>query len=264
MFNVTSNLLKFKQYVNKNIAHVYTGFTIGGIIFTGYTAYKSGLKAYEINKKYKEDLEICKDDLTKKTVKLEYAKDMALTLASPTILGGLSIASAIMADREFSKNIAILTTAYAVTDKALREKDQKITEIFGKQKAQKVNESIAKDDILKNPPPNNIHYTNYGVTLCKDLWSGRYFYSSAEHIGFCINKLSAECMNSMYASLNEFYDYIGIPGIEMGDEFCWRAEDLISGNIPITYSAQLTDSDKPCLCIHFVKYPRLRGNYISS
>ena len=52
----------------------------------------------------------------------------------------------------------------------------------------------------------------------------------------------------MYASLNEFYDEIGLPPIEIGDKLGWNMDD---GQIEVDFSSQLAADGTPCLVISF-------------
>lgn len=93
-----------------------------------------------------------------------------------------------------------------------------------------------------------------GTVLCKDLYSGRLFYSNAEKIKQAIAKCSYEIISDMYISLNNFYEAIDspqLPRIPMGEDLGWNIDDTINGKLPITLSALLTDDNKPCLCIDY-------------
>lgn len=253
-------LTQLKTFYKVNEAHIFTGATIGGVVLTGVEAYKSGLEASDILKEYHEEMDLCDDDDTaaKLVVKLETAKKLAPVLAKPIIFGGLTGTSAFMADRAATKKIVALGAAYAVSEKALKETNFKMDEILGKKKSKEVREEVVKEDVVKNPPIyDNVTITGHGDQLCKDMFSGRYFRSSPNHIGMCINKCAAICMADYYVSLNELYEMIGLERTVMGDEFGYNTDDLFEGSLPIEFASVLLDDNTPVLCMDYRVHPRM-------
>ena len=57
----------------------------------------------------------------------------------------------------------------------------------------------------------------------------------------------------MYASLNEFYEALGLPPTEIGDKLGWKLDD---GEIRVEYDAILTDEGRPCLSISYNVTPK--------
>ena len=76
-----------------------------------------------------------------------------------------------------------LTTAYAISESALKNYQEKVVETIGKNKEQSVRDAMAKDAISKKQIQNSeVIITKKGDTLCFDVLSGRYFKSDIERI----------------------------------------------------------------------------------
>lgn len=56
----------------------------------------------------------------------------------------------------------------------------------------------------------------------------------------------------MYISLNEFYDEMDLPHIDIGDDLGWNIDDAIE----LTFSSQLTEDKTPVLVISYEYCPR--------
>lgn len=248
---------KIFGFVSDKSPEILAIIAIGGVIDTARRAYKCSPKCHEILAAKKKDYADCdkNDNATKRKVVWEGVKEVSKEIAPVVIMGGITIASIIFSHHITKKRILALTAAYNLAEGSLKELNDKMQEVLGVQKARDIKDKIMADKIKENPAPvegsSEIMETGEGSTLCFDSWSGRYFKSSANAIERAINRISAEAMREMYVSLNEFYDLLHIRNAECGSGVGWRAEDAIGGQIPITISAQLTDDQRPCLCIDY-------------
>lgn len=249
------------DFSKKNSPAILTGMGIVGLFTTAYTSYKAGLKASVILENHRKDMELCHEDdkEAKKAVRWETTKKLTPVLAPPIISATVTAGCIFGSNKISTKRVAVLSTAYAASEKALKEWKGKTEELIGEKKTQKIKDAIIKDRLDEDPPGpgSNILMTGTGDVLCKDMFSGRYFRSNAQIIGQAVNALSSDCTQDMYVSLNDFYDLLDIPRIPMGDDFGWNADDMIRGQLPIGYSAQLTPDTQPCLCIDYNVIPRM-------
>lgn len=172
-----------------------------------------------------------------------------------TALGILSATAIIMGQKVSARRNAALATAYSLSEAALKEYQDKVTETIGERKEQKIRDSIAEDKIKANPVNNSeVIITGKGESLCYDAISGRYFKGDIEKIRRAENKLNKELLQEMYISLNDYYYEIGLPGIDsIGDDIGWNVND---GLIEFEYSSQLTEDGTPCLVIGSRLEPR--------
>lgn len=252
---------KAEIFTKKNSPVILTGLAVVGVISTAYSALKAGSRASKILEEYRKDMRDCYQDdkEAKRAVAGEMAKKMIPVVAPTVIMGGSTIACIIGSNSISSRRIAVLSAAYSLSESTVKSLNSKMDEILGEKKTQMIKESIMKDKLKESEKTEqkilgdgNVVIPDNGYVLCKDLYSGRSFYSTAEKIKQAIVKCSFDVQQDMWVSLNDFYDEIGSPQLEhipMGDDLGWNVDDTIRGQLPITLTAILTNDGKPCLCV---------------
>lgn len=165
----------------------------------------------------------------------------------PLSVLAVSCGAIIMSNRISTKRAAALATAYTLAERAHSEYAEKVKEHFGLKKEQDVKDAIAQDNVTKNPPQaERVFVTGKGDTLCKDELTGRYFLSTMEEIKAAQNHINSVILGSGDASLNSFYDWLGLESIPMGEEVGWSG-----GMMDVSFSSTLTDKNEPCLVFSF-------------
>lgn len=192
------------------------------------------------------------------TDKKAYAKDVVkkvVPLYIPAaIVGAISTSCVIGANKVSSSRTAALATAYSLSESALREYQEKVIDTVGEKKERAIRDAVAKDTIDKNPvTTREVILTERGNTLCYDGISGRYFRSDIDKIRKIENELNRRMISEMYISLNEFYDEIGLPHVDLGEDLGWNVD---RGFIELDFSSQLTNDGTPCLAINYRVVPR--------
>lgn len=260
---LTDLLEKAEVFAKKNSPVILTGLAIVGVISTAYAAYKAGPRAEKILEAYHKDMKDChpKDKEAKRAVVGETVKKMIPVMAPPIIMGGTTIACVVGSHSVSSRRIAALSAAYSLSETTVKNLNSKMEEMLGEKKARAVKDAIMKDKLKADSEKDKkilsdgqLVIPSDGTVLCKDLYSGRLFYSNAEKIKQAIAKCSYDIISDMYISLNDFYEEIGSPQLQkipMGDDLGWNINDTINGKLPIILSALLTDDNKPCLCIDY-------------
>lgn len=227
---------------------ILTGLGISGALYSIVLAVKATPRAKEaIDSRKKAE----KRELTKKEVFVtawRYYIPCALSYLSST--GCIIFAGAI-----HSKRNTVLTTAYSLSESALKLYQEKVIETIGEKKEQEVRDRIAKEHVEKNPiGTREIIITSSGDTLCYDAFSSRYFKSNIEKLKQSVNELNRRMISDMCLSLNDFYDEIGLGGIKCGDQIGWNVNKSM---IELVFSSQLATDGTPCLVIDF----RVAPNY---
>lgn len=252
-----------EKMAKQNSRVLLTGTAIVGVITTAYSAYKAGLRAEKILEQHRQDMEDCyPDDREAKTeVMKDTAKKMIPTVAPAVIMGGVTIACIAGTHSVSSRKIAALSAAYSLSENTVRNLNEKMNEMLGEKKARSIKDAIMKDKLKADSEKDKkvfagdqVVIPGDGTVLCKDLYSGRLFYSTAEKIKQAIAKCSYDIVSDMYISLNDFYSEIDSPQLQpipMGEDLGWNIEDTMSGKLPITLTALLTDDNKPCLCLDY-------------
>lgn len=263
----TSKLLDFlgkaESFTKKNSPIILAGSAIAGVISTSYFSYKAGSRADKILQEYRKDMKDCKPDdkEAKRAVIGETAKKMIPVMAPPVIMGGTTIACIAGSHAISSRRIAVLSAAYTLSESTVKNLNVKMEEILGEKKARSIRDAVMKDKLKADSDKDRkllsdgqMLIPNDGTVLCKDLYSGRLFYSTYEKISQAIVKCSYDIISDMYISLNDFYEAIGSPQlgpIPLGNDMGWNIDDTQNGKLPIILTALLTDDGKPCLCVEY-------------
>lgn len=232
-----------KSTMVKNAPGILVGVGIVGMVGTTILAVRATPKAIKLIENKKRELEV--DSLTPvETVKTTWKCYIPAAVTGVTSTACLIGASSVSARRN-----AALATAYNLTKVALNDYKDAVVETIGEKKEQVVRDTVAKKKIEQDPVTNTeVIVTERGTTLCYDAVFGRYFRSDIDTIKRAVNELNRSIVSSMYASLNEFYDEIGLPPIEIGDKLGWNMDD---GQIEVDFSSQLAADGTPCLVISF-------------
>lgn len=256
-------LEKAEGFAKKNSPVILTGMAIVGVITTAYSAYKAGPRAEKILKAYREDMRDChpKDKEAKRAVVGETTKKMIPVIAPPIIMGSMTVACIIGSHSVSSRRIAALSAAYSLSESTVKNLNNKMEEMLGEKKTRAIKDSIMKDKMKADSAndqkvlsDSQLIIPGDGTVLCKDLYSGRLFYSNAEKIKQAIAKCSYDIISDMYISLNDFYEAIDspqLPPIPLGNDLGWNIDDAQNGKLPIILTALLTEDNKPCLCVDY-------------
>lgn len=244
-----NKLLKSAQLTLKRRSpEILTGIGIAGMITSTILAVKATPKAMMLIEERKLDLD------TEDISKVEVVKTVWPCYIPTIVLGGMSVACLIGASSINFRRNAALTTAYAISETALKDYREKVIETIGEKKETTVQEALTKDKIDKNPvDENEIVLTNQGESLCYDPFSGRYFRSNIDKIKRALNELNNMILKNEHASLNDFYCEIGLGETKNGDEIGWSIQK--SGMTDIRFDTHLASNGEPCIVIDFSVTP---------
>lgn len=248
MDSVTNMLNRLQFTMVKHGPEILTGIGIAGMVTSTIFAVRATPKAIQL---LDEETDNKGDELTVP----EKIKTCWKCYIPTAVTSVASIACLIGASSVNSKRNAALAAAYNISTAALTEYKDKVIETVGEKKERAIRDEIAKDKIEKNPVhTKEIIMTGKGKTLCYDGIFGRYFESDMDTIRRALNTINREIIHGdMYASLNDFYDAIGIGPIRIGNELGWNIDD---GEIDVDFSAQLTDDGRPCIVLMYNVAPR--------
>lgn len=251
--NIAKLANDIKSGVSKHSPEILTGIGIAGMVATTILAVKATPKAIELIKNEKELAESYNEELTP----MDKVKACWKCYIPAAVTGVMSIACLIGASSVNAKRNAALTAAYTLSDSALREYRSKVVETIGEKKEKTVKDKISEDQIKSNPvTKNEVYITDKGDSLCFEPISGRYFKSDIDKIKKAENNLNKRIISDAFnsgVSLNDFYEEIGLPKTNMGENIGWS---LDTGLIDIYLSAQVTDDGTPCLVINCTNPPK--------
>lgn len=250
--SVVTKFLKGTQtMLSKHSPEILTGLGIAGMVTTTVLAVKATPKALRIIEDYEETV-LCDHEKIKpvEAVKLTWK-----CYIPAIVTGTVSMVCLIGASSANVRRNAALATAYKLSETALTEYREKVVETVGENKEKAVREAIAKDKIEKNPvSEKEVIITGNGDSLCFDPLSSRYFMSNAETIKKAENTINKRMIQDItgYASINDFYDEIGLSHTEIGDYLGWNSENLIDLDI----GAHKADDGRPSLVIGHYNRPQ--------
>lgn len=153
------------------------------------------------------------------------------------------------------KRYAALAAAYAISETALNDYNEKMIEVVGEDEAKAVKEKIIQKKLAETPIPQEMQYNDIppGKVRCFDAFCGRYFYASRSEIDWAFNEMVKAINMNNTASLNDFYYKIA-PDLEnsIGEQLGWN---IWMDTPELAYSSQLDYNGNPCLVVDFSTYP---------
>ena len=259
--------------MSKNSPAILSGFALAGVgasvLFTAKATPKA-MRAIEAEKQAREEERLkAADSSAYAAEKIAEQPPIELTNWETVKLcwkyyipAGLSVLGTsvciISAQKINSNRLSALATALSISETARKELEEKVSEKFGDGKLSKLKDEIAQDKVNKDDANCEFVYdTGHGTTLFKDDWSGRYFYSSVEHIKQVVNDLNYRLIGGeYYISLNEWYMELGLPPLRQGGEIGWDLHHI--GMIEVnTRHCEWTDDGKtPCALLEYDVMPR--------
>lgn len=236
------------KMTSKHAPELLTGLGIAGMFAAVIFAVKATPKAVKLI----EGRETEKDDILTKSEIVKVAWKCYIPCAAACIG---SAACLIAANAVHTKRSAALTAAYALSETALIDYRQKVSDTVGKQKEQEIHTAVVQDKIDKSPVrESEVIVTGNGNTLCFDAFAGRYFRSDRNKIERAVNELNRIIVGDDYASLNDFYDRIGLSHTTLGDQLGWNSRHY--GYVDVRFSSHLAEDSTPCLAISFNVAPK--------
>ena len=260
--NLSKIVRRVQHTLGKYSPQILTGIGVAGMITTVVLAVKATPKALELIEDKKEEL-----DAGKLTV-VDTVKTAWKPYVPAVVTGVLSTVCIIGGNAVGTRRTAALAAAYKISETALHEYKDAIIETVGEEKAKEVKEKVAQNKLDKNPVvEKQIIVTNKGTFLCYDSLSGRYFQSDIETIRKAQNDINDYLFSEDYASLNMFYDFLGLEHTRLGAELGWKID---SGTLQIEFDSTLA-SDKsqgiapgtPCLVLDYNVAPKYEFDKMS-
>lgn len=255
---------KIKKFGSDNSPQLLLAAELCGLAATVVATYTAAPECERIIKDAKKKMrEIPKEHKEeRRAVVKDAAKEIIPKVLPIVIAAGATSACIIGSYKATSKKIALLTTAYQLSERALDATNKKMVDILGEKKAKEVKDAIVKDRFDKNPPNEGtpIIATGNGTCKCQDCFSGRVFETSPEKVNQAVLELSHQCIAEDYVSINDLYYLLGLKDIPAGGDFGWSSSDLDGrGRLPIAFTSILGPNNEPYLCIDYDVH--LRDDY---
>lgn len=201
-----------KLFVGRNGSTILTCFAGVGLVATAVLTAQATPKAMT-------RIENAKEEKGEELTKLQTVVAAAPAYIPPIIAGVATIACMFGANTMNKRQQASLASAYALLDTSYKEFKKKVEDVYGEGSTQKVQAEIAKDKYAESDlEPDD------GMQLFYDEFSGRYFESTIENVLRAEYDINRDLDFCECATLNDFYDYLGMVPIEGGDELGWSKD----------------------------------------
>lgn len=201
-----------KLFVGRNGSTILTCMAGVGLVATAVLTATSTPKAMT-------RVENAREEKGEELTKVETVIAAAPAYIPPILTGVATLACMFGANALNKRQQASLMSAYALIDNSYKEYKKKVNEVYGEDASQNIQSEIAKDKYEDcDIEPEN------GMKLFYDDFSGRYFESTMENVLQAEYNLNRDLNMQCYATLNDFYEYLGLIPIDGGDELGWNAD----------------------------------------
>lgn len=246
-----------KNVITANSPALLVGAAIAGVISTGVLAARGGYKARGI-------IDIEQEKRVANTLPpldtMEKIKLTWLCYAVPGVTGASTILSVVGVHTIHTKRHAAMAGLYAVATGKLDTMTEEAEKLLGPKKAQDLTNAMAQDAVDTNPINNNeVILTGEGKDLWHDEWSGRWFTSSLATVQAAINELNRLIIDNGEATVNDFYDSLGIPTIPMGNDHGWYKGNSLTPKVNGRYGATRTTDGRAVNSIYFHEIPKQKS-----
>jgi hypothetical protein len=159
----------------------------------------------------------------------------------------------IASDKIQAKDTLALASMYKFAEERLERKERVEEEVLDPKEVEDVRTREAAELMDSYPVPSVMETTGFGDTLFFDPLSGRYFRSSRDHNERAVAQFNNCLFGEVFASVNDFYDNLGIKQIELGTYAGWRSD---RGFLSISYTIVEASNGEPCWCMTYSTYAR--------
>lgn len=232
---------KSKAFLKRSSPTILTCVSVIGVVATSVMTAKGAIKASELlesERDYRRESfnndEYLKFVTIEPISKLDTLK-IVWACYAPAVLVGLSTIACIVGINSLNKrNQASLTSAYAMLSESYQRYRNAAKTVYGEDADSKIKAQMAKETY--------IHADGYAIyssdldhlsekILCYDLFSKRYFEATMASVLNAQYHVNRNFCLGDDVSVNDFYEFLGIEGIENGDEIMWDMEEMTTGGI---------------------------------
>lgn len=218
---------KSKLYLLRSSPTILSCIAAAGVVVTAIMAVKATPKAMRL-------LEAASDEKGEELTKTEIICTVG-TVYIPTILIGLSAISCIFGANVLNKrHQATLTSAYALLNQSYRQYRKAAITVYGEDADSKIIAQVARETYISAEGYSLYHPEldrESEDVLFYDSYSQRYFNAPMASVINAQYHINRNLALRGYVSVNEFYEFIGIDGIDGGDELEWSLDELMESGI---------------------------------
>lgn len=239
--------------VDNNAPVILTGISVAGTITTAILAAKAtpgmlrDLEIQRLNKDNKWIVTTDNIDSEAQLTKLEKLRYGWMHYIPAIGVGIITVTCTVGSQSINARRQAALISGVTIIDTAFKEYREKVADQFGVKGEEKVRDAIAQDKVNALPINSEVVILGKGDVLCLDSISERYFMSDMESLRQAQNDLNQELIQQNYASLNDFYQMVGLKPTSLGNEMGWNSDVMLD----LSFSARISDDKRPCIVINY-------------
>ena len=238
-----------KLYLKQHSSTILTCISAVGVIATSLLTAKATIKVFEIVNE--EECEM-KRDLTKK----ELVAVAAPVYIPAIIMGASTIACIFGANILNKKQQALLSSAYMLANNSFKEYKNKLKGLYGEKTHNKIIDSIVAEKTKDVHINANLENDDSEPMLFYDEYSGQYFETTTEQVLSAEYHLNRNYTLRGYATLNEFYEFLGLEPTEYGDILGWSQMDESMYWIEFNHRKVILGDDLQCFILEMPFEPR--------
>lgn len=230
-----------------NSPGILTGLGVAGLVTTAVLTGKAAIQADRIIRTayYEQG-----DDDVEIYTKREIVEMTWKEFIPPAIVGATTIICILGANHVGARRAAAFAAAFKLSEEAAEEYKRKVVEKLGVKAEEGVRAEISKKKMEQAPGHDTIFVLGT-KTIFFDEFSGRYFESDYESVRKAVNDINFQINHSMYASVTDFYNQLGLRPTEMSDQFGWNADTQFEVN----YLPILIEEGKVAIQLQYRKDP---------
>ena len=234
-----------RKLVSDNSPAILTAVAVVGVVTTAVLVGKAAPKAHQ-------DIQNEKSERTDEVTLVDQVRLTYHYYIPAAISGAATIACIIGANTVSTRRSAALASAVGLSELAFKEYRDKVVEHIGEKKETKIHDDVMQDIVSRNPvSESQVIVTGGGRSLFRDNYSKTYFESDMESVRRAVNDINEQIFGHDYASLNDFYNRMGVPASTMGNDVGWTH----TNKLEVRYSSCLTEDGRPCVTLDYRKNP---------
>lgn len=218
------NVKELTNLVKENVQILCSIGAVAGTGLTGYYSYEAGKKMEKLEEKNWKDV-----------VKI-FAKPVLSGAATIGCIGGINYG--------YIKKYAALMGMYTLSQTDLKTYKEKVLEVVGADKKKEIDQKAETE--RKKP----VYIDNFRQQTFIDKVTGRAFASTVHKIDEAVAKTNALIVREGRANLNEFYDFLGLDEVELGELIQWHQGDVYDV-LEIRYDSEVTQDMMPVMTISY-------------
>lgn len=205
----------FKNYFRRSGPTWLSILASFGVVATAYFAGKGTYNAIKKLEQVDKDRQLTKKERVKTVIKY-YIPAAGVGLSTIFCINSANVLS--------KKQSEAITGAYMLLNRSYREYRNKVKELNGNEGDETIIQSISREKFpVRKIPENRVMFY--------DEYSHRYFHSTMADVLQAILHYNRNFQLRGCASLNEFYEFLGIKKIECGDYVGFSWHEMAEGGL---------------------------------